>query len=155
MKKLILLTLCLLMCSVTMHVQSIGSCTIKETKDKLEYSFVFPKATISKIHKSLKDYDDSVKDMVVLQKILMDNIQISINNENVSLQYKTTITEQRFVTIKYTTPIHMQVASIKVEDKGLSFFNNPHTSFDFWLLIQNNKRLFKINAHHKLFNANY
>lgn len=155
MKKLILLSLCFLMCSVTMHVQSIGSCTIKETKGKLEYSFVFPKANISKIHKSLKDYNNSVKDIVVLQNILIDNIRISVNNEKVSLQYVTTITNQKFITIKYTTPIHEQITSIEIEDKGFSFFNDHHTSFDFWLFIQNKKRLFKLNAHHKIFKANY
>ena len=155
MKKILLLILSLIFCSATMHVQSIGICTIKETEDAIEYSFVFPKENIPQFHKSLKDYKDDVKDLLVLKNIIHENIGITINDKVADLKYDTTISELRFVTLKFKTTNHQDITSLTIKNKGLDFTNEHFNSFDFWLYLQNKKRLFKLKADRKTLKAIY
>ena len=155
MKKILLLLLSLLLYSATMHIQSIGICKVQEVNGKLEYSFVFPKENIPKIHASLKNYNDDIKDLLSLQNLIHENISISINNKIVDLKYDTTISELKFVTLKFTSITNKNITSLIIKNKELSFLDEHHTSFDFWLYLQNQKRLFKLNANHTSIKANY
>jgi len=155
MRKILLLSVSFILCSATLHVQSIGICTIKETKDAIEYSFIFPKENIPKLHQSLKNYHDDTKDLLVLKNLIHENIGITINEKVTELKYDSTISEPRFVTLKFKTTNKQNITSLTIKNKGLTFTNKHFNSFDFWLYLQNKKRLFKLNADHKTLKVTY
>ena len=144
-----------LFCSIGVHVESVGKCTLKETDENLYCHFSFSKENVRNFHPSLIHFNGSIKDMLLLESIITNHLEIKLNNELVALQLDKTSIDQKFINLSYKTAKTSVIESVVIQNKGFILFKNNHASFDFWMHLRNKKRLFKLNSHCTIVKAKY
>lgn len=132
-----------------------GECIIEETEDQLNYTFILSRYHIKDLHTSLSDYQGDIKDLLRLQFILTDNIEVKQNHKKSTLNFETTSKDKDLIILKYSSKKEEKVTSFTIQNKGLNFLTSGHTSFDFWLKLNDQKRLFKFTDKHKTIKAEY
>ncbi len=140
---------------MTLHNKELMACSIEETENELIYSFIIQKDLISKIDTSLLNYQNNMSSHLKLQQVILNNLEVSINQQITPLTFTKTTEDKSFFILQFSSKKPEKVEKISLKNNGFSFLNEDHTSFDFWILLNNQKRLFKLKKETNIIKANY
>ena len=155
MKNLLLLVASFLLCSVAVHVESVGKCTVSETESHYQYTFVLSKENVRNLHPSLENFKGGVEDMLLLKTQILEGLQVEVNDVPVEIELDKSSSSNRFVVLSFTSKKTKELKSIRFKNTGFLLLKSHHASFDFWLNLNNKRRLFKLNPSRKTFKALY
>lgn len=155
MKKLIYLPLILFLCSATFHAEQFFICSISENSNELTYTVHIPAKKLSELDTSIIDKKGSIDEALTIQQLIEEKLSIQINGEKPLLKFVNTSSDSKFMRMIFKSKRPIKIHSLTITNNGFNFGSNNHKSIDFWITINNQKRLFKINKKHQSIKASY
>jgi hypothetical protein len=155
MRKLIYLPFILLFCSATFHTEQFFICSISENSNELNYTIHIPLEKVTEFDKTLNKKEGSINETLKIRQLLEEKLIIKINGTETFLRFENTSSDSRFMRMVFKSNRPASIESLAIKNNGFEFGNDGHKSIDFWITINQQKRLFKLNKKHQSIKANY